>query len=299
MPQRRIGYQGVIHEFPDDFSDQDIQYALSHADSQATPAPQNPPQTMNEPMGSIGSLIFGVDPSTFGQRILGAASTITNTLFPAGDKPQPTSEVPLTPQQDIGAKAAVLGTIPGLASAAKGAVAGMLPSTERAGQKFQQVMGAAKDVPVDLSKVDPIVERAKELRAHGHGPPSQAMRQYMRTQQPAAFGPFQMAPEPMTYETARDFAVSAGDQSAREIMGTNKTMKRQNKSFARALDEANREAAYQAGRGPEYDQAMREYRNARRLQKAKQILAESGKKAAIGAGIGAAGYGLYRDLTSQ
>lgn len=295
MPQRRIEYGGVIHEFPDDFTDKDIQYALSHADAQ--PVAPKPAQTPNEPMGAMGSLIFGVDPTTFGQRILGAASTITNTLFPAGSTPRPSTEAPLTAQQEIGAKAAMLGAVPEMASAVKGAISGMLPSTERAGQKFQQVMSAAKDVPVDLSKVDPIVERAKELRSRGHGPPSQAMRQYMRVRQPEEFGPFQMAPQPLTYETARDFAVSAGDQSAREIMGTNKTMKRQNKSFARALDEANREAAYQAGRGPEYDQAMTEYRNARRLENVKRIVAKSGKKAAGTAALGAAGYGLYRELT--
>lgn len=295
MPQKRIEYQGVIHEFPDDFTDQDIQYALSQ--SEAQPAPQNPPKTMNEPMGSMGSLIFGVDPTTFGQRLLGAASTVTNTLFPAGDTPRPNASPELTPQQEIGAKAATLATVPSVARGVKGAVKGMLPSTERAGQKFQQVMGAAKEVPVDTSKLDPILERAKELRGRGASPPSTSMRQFMKTQEPQQFGPFKIAPEPMTYGTSRDFAVSAGDQSAKEITGTNRTMKRQNKSFARALDDINREAAYKAGKGAEYDQAMREYRNARRVERVKDILKKHGAKAAITTGLGAAGYGLARELS--
>ncbi len=77
------------------------------AEQGGTPgAPATP--VLNEPMGGLGSLIFGVDPTVFGHRILGALSTLTNTAFPAGDTPRPPTDSQLTPQEEIGQKAAVL-----------------------------------------------------------------------------------------------------------------------------------------------------------------------------------------------
>lgn len=340
MPQQRIEYGGTIHEFPDDFSDKDIQYALQEWDKGSEPpkpaAGFNDARSSTEVMqdqaanvmrgipqaitgipgaatsvvGAMGQALTGGGTSQMQDIVKGIAQPITTSMRGLGALIAPDSVQAPTADEFSQAAQGAGAQLGAEALGGAGDVLGQfdkvkalrerlsLPSTERAGQKFEQVMGAAKDVPVDLSQVDPIVERAKELRSHGHTPPSMSMRQYSKAQQPQEFGPFKIAPDPMTYETSRDFAVSAGDQSAQAITGTNRTMKRQNKSFAKALDDANREAAYKAGRGEMYDQAMAEYRNAKRIQKAKEILAsEAAKKAisGIGTGLGiGGGAAIYR-----
>jgi anti-sigma factor RsiW len=83
----------------------------------------------------------------------------------------------------------------------------------------------------------------------------------------------------------------------------NAKMQAQVAEFASAMKDANREAAVKVGMGEIYDAAMKEYRQAKTLQEASDVLKKWAPRVAIralqgltvGAGA-AAGYNLYEQL---
>lgn len=166
-------------------------------------------------------------------------------------------------------------------------IKGLIPNTESAGQKFQQVMGAAKDVPLDTSEAENAVARAQELRQRGSSMPK-VLNDFMKARKP---GNFMGVPvdQPMTYAEGRDFASNAGALSVREATGMNVKMQAQVKTFAHAMADANREAAESVGMGDLYDQAMKEYRQAKNLEESVDIIKKYAVKAAIGTGLGIVG----------
>jgi hypothetical protein len=149
---------------------------------------------------------------------------------------------------------------------------------DRAAQNFEKAMALAKDVPVDTSKFAAPVLRAQELHENARMVRPGIIKKALQDIGPTT--------EPLTYRQARDMASAAGELSANEASRLKRPMKAQVSGLARGLDEANAEAAGKAGAAKEYGEAMREYRNAKRLEKA----GEYGKKAAIGL---ASGYGAY------
>lgn len=183
----------------------------------------------------------------------------------------------------------VLSGVGQLASALKNKI----PSTARAGANFQTVMGAAKNMPLDLTAADDIALRAQELggrgTAIGRGSSlPKVMRDYLRTRE---------TQPTMTYEVGRDFSSSAGRLSSAEAQAANPVMQRQVAQLAKALNESNRQAAVKAGVGDLYDAAMREYRLASGIKSTKEALAavlkNKGVQAAAGTGLT---YGLYKAI---
>lgn len=154
---------------------------------------------------------------------------------------------------------------------------GKIPTTAKAGQKFEQVMGAAKDVPIDLTNADEAIARAKELRQRGSTLPK-VLNDYIKNR---AAGAVNM-PNPMTYEVGRDFASNAGALSIRETTAMNAKMQRQVAEFADAMKTANREAAAKVGMGELYDQAMKEYHQAKNLIAAGKIVKKGAVEAILG-----------------
>lgn len=168
-----------------------------------------------------------------------------------------------------------------------------LPSTARAGSKFEQVMAKAKDVPLELNAADDIALRAQELAGRGGQPGRgssmpKVMRDYLRTRETQPV---------MNYQTGRDFATSASRLSAAESQSANPVMQRQVAKLAKALNEADRAAAVKAGVGDVYDAAMREYRLAKGAMDMKEALVEVLKNRGVQAAVGTgAAYGAYRAL---
>ncbi len=160
------------------------------------------------------------------------------------------------------------------------AVRGLIPSAGNAGAKFEQVLAAAKDVPIDTGPADKIVSRAEELRQRGSTLPK-VLRDYLKTTE-----------TPLTYETSRDFARNAGALSAREATAMNAPMHRQVAQFAVALKDANREAAAKVGMGELYDAAIKEYRQAKGIEDAGAFA----KKWLIRAAIATTLYGTARRI---
>lgn len=175
----------------------------------------------------------------------------------------------------------------------------LVPSTASAGEKFQQVMGAAKDIPLDLSKADEAIARAQELRTRGSSFPK-VFSDYVKNRKAAA-GDFMSQPvtEPMTYEVGRDFASNASGLSSREATALNSKMHRQVAEFSSAMKTANREAAAKVGMGDLYDQAMKEYRQAKSAQDAAAVIKKYAVRGALGVALTGGGVALVKELTGQ
>ena len=156
-----------------------------------------------------------------------------------------------------------------------------VPRTARASANFDKVMATARNEPVDLTKVQPFVDRAQQLSDTGGPGVPKPMRKFIE------------AP-PSNYETGRDFASNAGNLSVKQSMKINRPMGAQMKGFANALDEANGQAANNAGVGKEYNDAMTEYRRAQQLKSAGRAALKYGIPTALGTGVVA---GLARKAT--
>lgn len=84
----------------------------------------------------------------------------------------------------------------------------------------------------------------------------------------------------MTYEEARDFASNISRLSANEYQRLTPVVAREVANLRVALNEANAQAARQAGKMDEYRAAMREYAQAMRLREAISKTIRVAKKAA-------------------
>lgn len=185
-----------------------------------------------------------------------------------------------------------------LAGGAAGAptLARAIPSAERAGANFESVMQRVGSRPINTEHIAPIVGRARELEQAGGTMPKVAsdLEERMALPKTGASGGF----KPITYKEGRDFASNAGKLSVAERASLQGPMGGQVKLLAKALGDANREVAENAGMGKEYDSAMTEYRRAMQMKQAGTELAKAGKVALkrgipLGLAGGAAGGAGY------
>ena len=191
---------------------------------------------------------------------------------------------------DVAMSAAPVGT--GVA-AAKNA----LPSAARAGKNFDTVMGAAKDIVVDVGPAGDRALRLFELSQKGEYLPKPVsdFLKWVTAPKKGADG-LRYSREPLAYKDSFDLASSMSRLSVAEKLKTNPKVRREVARLAAELHLANANAAKAVGRGAEYKAAMREYANAMRLEKAADVVKKRGKQAAMAAaGLGAADYWLRRD----
>jgi hypothetical protein len=143
---------------------------------------------------------------------------------------------------------------------------GQLPSASRAGKVFQDIREQAKDVPLNFEKTTPEMERFKELTQRG-GRASKPFTQLSRRLDP------EEPQEPVNFPEGRDFYSNISDAAhqtpLQKIMGRGMkpTMRRQAVNVRRAFNDDLTSAADQVGRGQDYTDAMKEYANAKRLEK--------------------------------
>lgn len=170
------------------------------------------------------------------------------------------------------------------ASEVPGKVAGAIPSTERAGKAFQDVMSAAKNKPVPITdELSGALSRYQELVDRG-GSQSLSVRKLMnRITDPNA--------SPITYGEARDFASNISRLSADEYMRLTPQMKQQVGAIRVALNNAVGQAAESAGKGAQYQSAMKEYAKGAQLGQLVDNAVDYGKKAIPYAGTA---YGLKK-----
>lgn len=165
-----------------------------------------------------------------------------------------------------------------------GRVADALPSTTRAAGNFEKVMGAARNVPVDVSKPGDVALRVAELAQRGGGTnwgpgPVRQLIQYLTDPK---------KPQ-MTYEVGRDFASNISRLSAKDVASIPPAMMREIGNLRVALNQSLLDAAATVGKGPEYVAAMKEFAQAKRFQSAVESAVNAAKGRLGYAGAAGAG----------
>jgi len=154
---------------------------------------------------------------------------------------------------------------PGVADAAMDAI----PSAARAGRTLEDIRNAAHDVPVELKNTQPALERFEELTQRG-GKRSKPFTQLYKRVVNAE--PDQI-PNPFYFPEARDFYTNVTDAARQtplqKIMGRGMkpTMLRQATAVRSGLNQDLTNAAESVGRGEDYAKAMKEYAQAKKIQK--------------------------------
>lgn len=156
-----------------------------------------------------------------------------------------------------------------------------IPSKVRAASNFEDVMVAAKDVPVDVSDPGNTALRAMELGERGGSTP-RAVTQYVRRVTDPAKGP-------LTYEESRDWASNISRLSANDYNRMTPTVARQVAKMSADLNASNAQAALKVGKLAEYRAAMDEYRRASQLGDAIQDVVHGAKRQLPVAGAAGAG----------
>lgn len=142
-----------------------------------------------------------------------------------------------------------------------------IPDADHAGKVFQSIAGDAKDVPLSFQKTTPELQRFQELTQRG-GRNSKPFTQLSRRLDTA-----DGAPDPVNFPEGRDFYSNISDAAhqtpLQKIMGRGMkpTMRRQAVNVRRAFNDDLTSAADQVGRGQDYTDAMKEYAQAKTLQK--------------------------------
>ena len=167
------------------------------------------------------------------QALIGAGKQVANTVFQGGDLirrglgmerviDRPEVQAGITSanaEQRLGAK---FETAAEIALGSRGLIQGakaLLPSTARAGAKFQRVMGAAKDVPVPISdSTSNVALDIMDFASRGATMPQAVTKFIARATKPFS--------APMTYKEARDFEMNLSRLSALEMtkIGHNKPL---------------------------------------------------------------------------
>lgn len=173
--------------------------------------------------------------------------------------------------------------------AAKAAIEA-IPSTARAGRGFQEVMGAARNIPIETKAVGDAALRVQQLAERGSTMPQAVRKLLLRMTDPDK--------TPMVYEEARDFASNISRLSANEMGRLTPVMAKEVANLRVALNEANAQAAKAAGKLPEYKAAMQEYARAMRIKSAIDSAVQGAKRSLPYATAVGAGYWLTREVKS-
>ena len=168
-----------------------------------------------------------------------------------------------------------------------GKVAESVPTAAKAGAKFQDVMGAAKNFPVDVNAPGEVALRIQQLAERGSSMPMVVRKFLTHITDPEK--------PPMTYEVARDFASNISRLSSQEYQRLTPVVAREVAGLRVALNKSVADAAKAAGKGAEYAQAMSQYARAMKIRDAVDAAIAGAKKAVLPAALvgGAAGAGYW------
>jgi len=153
--------------------------------------------------------------------------------------------------------------------------AASIPTRAKAGVKFQQVMGAVGDKPVDIARAGDSALRISQLAERGGSMPK-AVRDLLRRATDPGKGD-------ISYKELRDFYSNISRLSADESKRLTPVVRKELNTLRAAMDEALAKTAASGGQEEVYRAAMREYALASRIRE----FAEKATK--YGAGIAGAG----------
>jgi hypothetical protein len=224
-------------------------------------------------MAADAGMLPGVRPNA---NILGP-SELRNPAFTFADEANTAQNTPELVGKGLETAAEIL--IP--SGAGTKAAVEAIPSAARAGAKFQSVMRAAKDIPIDVNAPGEVALRISQLAERGGSMPMAVNKFLRRITDPEKAA--------MNYDEARDFASNISRLSANEFQRLTPVIQREVSGLRVALNKSVADAAAAAGKGKEYAEAMTEYAKAKKLQDVVDTFIEGAKKAAPWAtGTGAA-----------
>jgi len=186
-----------------------------------------------------------------------------------------------------GAAGTGLGAVTNIATlgAGGGLMKDALPNAGRAGDLFESLNKDLANTPVPLKATLKPLQRITEIGERGSSLPTAVSKLLQRSQGIAD----------MTFPEARDFQSSLSDLSATDKMAMGGRVSGGLKQLSKALYSDLQDAAESAGRGEDYAQAMKEYRQASGL---KDTVKTAGKLALKGAGM-YGGYSALKDLSGK
>ncbi len=172
-----------------------------------------------------------------------------------------------------------------------GQAAEAIPTAAKAGAKFQEVMGAARSIPVDVNAPGQVALRIQQLSERGASMPMVVRKFLNRITDPAQAAP--------TYEEARDFASNISRLSSQEYQRLSPVVAREVANLRVTLNKAVGDAAAKAGKGAEYAKAMNDYARAMKIRDTVDAVIAGAKKAALPAAIGGGAAGAGYWVTSK
>lgn len=210
-----------------------------------------------------------------------AAAPATTQAVPAQAAPPPQTAFGMTLRPDLQAamdKEGVMAEpmMPNVIAPVRAAV-NAIPTMAKAGAKFQQVMGAAKDVPLDISAPGNVALRIQQLAERGGTMPKVVRDFLKRVTDPSKPN--------LAYEEARDFYSNISRLSGNDYQRLTPVLVREIGNLRVALNSSLRTAAETVGKGGLYDDAMKGYRQAAKVSDAVGDAAKQIKRWAIPTGI--------------
>lgn len=164
-----------------------------------------------------------------------------------------------------------------------------IPSAARAGEKFQNIMKVAKNVPINTDAAGEVGLRIMQLAERGGGslprPVSQLLQRITNPDK-----------APLLYEEARDFASGISRLSANEFQRLTPTVAREVAGLRVALNKSIGEAANTVGKGKDYGDALMEYSRAKKLRGLIDDVVTGAKRTAPYATAAGAGYWLTHQM---
>lgn len=228
---------------------------------------------IGETVGNAG-LLPGVRPNAFGP------AEMRNPAFTRAEEATTATNTPQLVGKGLEMAAEL--ALPG----AKGAQA--IPTTAKAASKFQEVMGAARNIPIDITDPGNVALRISQLAERGGSMPMAVRKFLARVTDPEKAA--------MTYEEARDFASNISRLSADEFGRLTPVVAREVAEMRVALNKAVAQAASKVGKGKLYADAMNEYAKAMRLRNGMNDFLEGAKRVAPYATAAGAGTWLTMKL---
>lgn len=281
MPTVQVEGLGNV-QFPDGMAEEEmtrhIQQALAEKNVPPTSGPIGPkvPEPDMEPTVGQNAAYEAVEGAKgFGKGAVATSQGLNDLISPKGsffDTGHVMNTDASNPDQMMGKG------LEGVAEMALPAIKGAeaLPSARRAGQVFESIAKDAAQAPVNLKRAGDTLLELHELGATGSNLPKAVRQLTNRATAPGAAD--------ILYPEARKFASRISNSSIAERLTSDPNLKRVLGSLREGFNADVGEAAASVGRGHDYEQAMREFANAKKLQR---VGATVGTAAASGLGIGA------------
>lgn len=293
MPDRRE--ELVRKMVAEGTSDDDIRATLKAFDAQPQAAAAAPERSMLGTAAEVGKGFLKGAASS----VAGLGEMAANAGMLPGVRPSAFNETMRNPAFTRAEEATTATNTPqmvgkGLEMAAElamptGAAVNAVPRASRAAGKFQDVMSAARAVPVDITGPGNVALRVQELADAGATMPMAVRKFLLRVTNPDK--------APMEYKEARDFASNISRLSANEKMSLTPVVAREVAEMRATLNKSIADAAAKAGKGREYAEAMTEYAKAMRLRNAVDEVVKGTRKALPVAGVAGAGYWLTHKIS--